>query len=149
MVDLNKYDLRNLVTSSDQEIRPRILIAESDPDLMMLYVEFFAERNITAVVVPEGNECLSVVKEYDFDIIILDTHLSGSIRASDLAKEIYRIKPTQRIVLTTTNPLYGTTDGIKSFRVSRRDVLIKPFRLSNLINVIDNKRNSCTTFEQN
>ena len=149
LVDLNKYDLRNLVTSSVQEIRPRILIAESDPDLMMLYVEFFAERNITAVVVPEGNECLSVVKENDFDIIILDTHLSGSIRATDLAKEIYRIKPTQRIVLTTTNPLYGTTGGIKSFRVSRQDVLIKPFRLSNLINVIDNKRNSCTTFEQN
>ena len=149
LVDLNKYDLRNLVTSSGQEIRPRILIAESDPDLMMLYVEFFAGRNITAVVVPEGNECLSVVKENDFDIIILDTHLSGSIRATDLAKEIYRIKPTQRIVLTTTNPLYGTTGGIKSFRVSRQDVLIKPFRLSNLINVIDNKRNSCTTFEQN
>lgn len=147
MVDLKKYDLRHLVTSSGQEIR--ILIAESDPDLMMLYVEFLAERNITTVAVPEGNECLSVVKENDFDIIILDTHLSGSIRASDLAKEIYRIKPTQRIVLTTTNPLYGTTEGIESFRVSRQDVLIKPFRLSNLINVIDNKRNSCTSFEQN
>lgn len=147
MVDLKKYDLRHLVTSSGQEIR--ILIAESDPDLMMLYVEFLAERNIPTVAVPEGNECLSVVKENDFDIIILDTHLSGSIRASDLAKEIYRIKPTQRIVLTTTNPLYGTTEGIESFRVSRQDVLIKPFRLSNLINVIDNKRNSCTSFEQN
>ena len=138
MVDLNKYDLHHLVTSSAQEIRPRILIAESDPDLMMLYVEFFAERNITAVVTPEGNECLSVAKENNFDIIILDTHLSGSIGASDLAKEIHRIKPSQRIVLTTTNPLYGTADGIKSFRVSTQDVLIKPFRLSNLINVINN-----------
>ena len=148
MVDLNKYDLRHWVISSGQEIRPRILIAESDPDLMMLYVEFFAERNITAVVTPEGNECLSVVIENDFDIIILDTHLSGNISASDLAKEIHRIKPTQRIVLTTTDPIYGTTDGIKSFRVSRQDVLVKPFRLSKLINVIDNKRNSCTSFEQ-
>ena len=107
------------------------------------------QRNITAVVTPEGNECLSVAKENDFDIIILDTHLSGSIRASDLAKEIHRIKPSQRIVLTTTNPLYGTADGIKSFRMSTQDVLIKPFRLSNLINVINNKRNSCTSFEQN
>ena len=106
------------------------------------------ERNITVVVTPEGNECLSVVIENDFDIIILDTHLSGNISASDLAKEIHRIKPTQRIVLTTTDPIYGTTDGIKSFRVSRQDLLVKPFRLSKLINVIDNKRNSCTSFEQ-
>ena len=72
----------------------------------MLYGEFFLERNITAVVPSEGNECLPVVKENDFNIIILDTYLSGSIRASDLAKEIYCIKPTQRIVLTTINSLY-------------------------------------------
>ena len=137
MIVLNKYDLCHLVTSSGQEIRPRILIAESDPDLMMLYAEFFPERNITAVVSSEGNECLLVAKENDFDIIILDTYLSGSIRASDLTKEIYRIKPTQRIVLTTINSLYGDTDGIKSFRVSKQDILVKPFRLSNLINVIE------------
>lgn len=149
IVDLSKYDLNHLVTSSGQENRTQILIVESDPDLMMMYAEFFAERNMPAVVMPEGNECLSVVKERDFDIVILDTHLSGSIKASDLAKEIYRIKPTQRIVLTTTNQLYGTSVGIKSFRVSRQDVLIKPFRLSNLIKVIDSKRNSCTSFEQN
>jgi hypothetical protein len=66
------------------------------------------ERNITADVMPEANQCLSVVKDNDFDII-LDTHLSGGIRASDLAKEIYWIMPTQRIILTTTNPLYGTS----------------------------------------
>jgi hypothetical protein len=66
------------------------------------------ERNITAVVVHEANECLSVVKDNDFDII-LDTHLSGGIRASDLAKEKYRISPTQRIIFITTNPLYGTS----------------------------------------
>lgn len=114
-----------------------------------MYAEFFAERNMTAVVMPEGNECLSVVKETEFDIVILDTHLSGSIKARDLAKEIYRIKPTQRIVLTTTNPLYRTSLGIKCFRVSRQDVLIKPFRLSNLIKVIDSKPNSCTSLQQN
>jgi CheY-like chemotaxis protein len=149
MIDLNEYDLHHLVTSSGQDNGTQILVVESDPDLMMLYAEFFDKRNITAVVTPEGNECLSVVKEKDFDIIILDTHLSGTIKASDLAKEIYRIKPNQRIVLTTTNPLYRTSIGIKSFGVSRKDVLIKPFRLSNLIKVIDSKPNSCTSFERN
>ena len=149
IIDLNKYDIQHLVTSSGQDNGTQILIVESDPDLMTLYSEFFSKRNMTAVVTPEGNECLSVIKEKDFDIIILDTHLSGTIKASDLAKEIYRIKPNQRIILTTTNSLYRTSDGIESFGVDRQDVLIKPFRLSNLIKVIDNKPNSCTSFEQN
>ena len=149
IIDLNKYDLHHLVTSSGQDNGTQILIVESDPDLMMMYSEFFAKRNVTAVVTPEGNECLSIVKEKDFDITILDTHLCGTIKASDLTKEIYRIKPNQRIVLTTTNPLYRTSIGFKSFGVSRQDVLIKPFRLSNLIKVIDSKPNSCTSIEQN
>lgn len=149
IMKLNKYDLHHLVTSSGQDNGTQILVVESDPDLMMLYAEFFAKRNMTAVVTPEGNECLSIVKEKDFDIIILDTHLSGTIKASDLVKEIYQINPNQRIVLTTTNPLYRTSIGIKSFGVSRQDVLIKPFRLSNLIKVIDSKPDSSTSFEQN
>lgn len=148
ILDLNKYDLHHLITSSGQDNGTQILIVESDPDLMMLYSEFFAKRNMTAVVMPEGNECLSVVKERDFDIIILDTHLSGTIKTSDIAKEIYRIKPNQRIVLTTTDPLYRTSIGTESFGVRRQDVLIKPFRLSNLIKAIDSKPNSCTSFEQ-
>ena len=90
----------------------------------------------------ESNECLSAIKEKDYDIIILDMHLTGNLKSTDLAKEIYQIRPAQRIVLTTTNPLYRTSTGITSFKVTSDDVLVKPFRLSNLIDVIENKRNS-------
>ena len=69
-------------------------------------------------------------------------HLTGNLKSTDLAKEIYQIRPAQRIVLTTTNPLYRTSTGIKSFKVTSKDVLAKPFRLSNLIDIIENKRNS-------
>jgi hypothetical protein len=69
-------------------------------------------------------------------------HLTGNLKSTDLAKEIYQIRPAQRIVLTTTNPLYRTSTGIKLFKVTSRDVLVKPFRLSNLIDIIENKRNS-------
>ena len=138
MLDLNKYDLHNLGIRIGQENYMRILIVESDPDLMTLYTEFLADREIDVVVVSEGNECLSLVKANDFDIIILDTHLSGNMGPIDVAKEIYRIKPGQRIVLTTTNPLYQTS-AINCFRVNKDDILVKPFMLSNLIEVIKRK----------
>ena len=138
MLDLNNYDLDNLGTRIGQENDLRVLVVESDPDLMNLYTEFLGERDIDVVVASKGNECLSLVKENDFDIIILDTHLSGNIEPIDLAKEIYRINPGQRIVLTTTNPLYRTT-AIDYYRVKKEDILVKPFRLSNLQDVIERK----------
>jgi DNA-binding response OmpR family regulator len=137
-LELNKYDLHNLGIPIGQENYMRILIVESDPDLMTLYTEFLADREIDVVVVSEGNECLSLVKANDFDIIILDTHLSGNMGPIDVAKEIYRIKEGQRIVLTTTNPLYQTS-AINCFRVNKDDILVKPFMLSNLIEVIKRK----------
>jgi DNA-binding response OmpR family regulator len=106
---------------------------------MTLYSEFFAKRNISTLVTSESNECLSAVKEKDYDIIILDTHLIGNLNATDLASEIYRIRPSQRIVLTTTNPLYRTSSRIKPFKVTSEDVLVKPFKLSHLIDVIENR----------
>jgi hypothetical protein len=45
---------------------------------------------------------------------------------SDLVKEIYRIKTTQRIVLITTNPPYRNSTAIDSFRVNKEDILVKP-----------------------
>jgi two-component SAPR family response regulator len=97
------------------------------------------KREIDVVVVSEDNECLSLVKANDFDIIILYTHLSSNMSPNNLAKEIYRIKPTQRVVLTTTNPLYRTSTTIDSFRVNKEDILIKPFMLSDLLEVIKRK----------
>jgi CheY-like chemotaxis protein len=142
LIDLNNYDLHSLIDTHAKEHGISILIVESDPDLMTLYTEFFTRRNINAVVTSESNECLSAIKEKDYDIIILDMHLTGNLKSTDLAKEIYQIRPAQRIVLTTTNPLYRTSTGIKSFKVTSKDVLVKPFRLSNLIDILENKRNS-------
>lgn len=141
LVDLDKYDLHELMGPYEKD-QLNILIVESDPDLMTLYLEFFTKRNIRAEVTSKSSECLTAIKQKDYDIIILDTHLTGNLKATELEKEIYRIRPAQRIVLTTTNPLYRTSTGIKSFRVTCEDVLVKPFHLSNLMDVIENRRNS-------
>jgi DNA-binding response OmpR family regulator len=148
LVDLDKYDLNDLADKHANKDGINILITESDPDLMTLYVEFFVKRNINSLVTSESNECLSAIKEKDYDIIILDMHLTCNPKATDLAKEIYRIRPAQRIVLTTTNHLYQTS-GIKSFKVTSEDVLVKPFKLSHLIDVIENRHNSLTPSEYN
>jgi len=139
MIDLNEYDLNQLRTSFGQKNGMRILIVESEPDLMTLYAEYLSALDLDVIVVSDGNECLSVLKVNEFDIIILDMHLSGIIEVSDVAKEIYRIKPNQRIVLATTNPLNRTVTTIDSLRVNKEDILVKPFVLSSLLEAIKRK----------
>jgi DNA-binding response OmpR family regulator len=139
MIDLNEYDLNQLHTSFGQKNGMRILIVESEPDLMILYAEYLSALDLDVIVASDGNECLSVLKVNDFDIIILDMHLSGIIEAIDVAKEIYQIKPNQRIVLTTTNPLNRTSTIIDTLRVNKEDILVKPFMLSSLLKVIKKK----------
>jgi DNA-binding response OmpR family regulator len=139
MLDLNNYDVDSLDTRIGQENDLRVLVVESEPDLMTLYAEYLSALDLDVIIASDGNECLSVLKVNDFDIIILDMHLSGNIEASDVAKKIYRIKPNQRIVLTTTNPLNRSSDKIDSLRVNKEDILVKPFMLSSLLEAIKRK----------
>jgi CheY-like chemotaxis protein len=138
ILDLDKYNHYSN-TSIGQEYGIRILIVESDSDLKTLYTEFFGDRFIDVITASDGNECLSLVKTINFDIIILDTHIAGDEEPADIAKEIHRIKPEQRIVLTTTNPVYLTSSATNCFGVNKEDILVKPFMLSDLLEVIRRK----------
>jgi len=111
MITLNEYDKDNMTSSLVEEHVIRILIAESDPDLVVLYAEFLSRCHVNVTIVVASNECLSALKSNNFDVIILDEHLSGNILTKDLANEILRVKPYQRIALTTTNPSYRTSTG--------------------------------------
>jgi CheY-like chemotaxis protein len=139
MITLNPYDTYNTTSSLVEEHVIRILIAESDPDLVVLYAEFLSRCHVNVTIVVDSNECLSALKSNNFDVIILDEHLSGNILTKDLANEILRVKPYQRIALTTTNPLYRTSTGTDFVGLNQEDILLKPFMLSNLLEVVKRK----------
>ena len=114
----------------------RILVAESEPDIMTLYSDYLSNLGHDVSVVTDGNNCLSLFRKRDFDLIILDTHLTGNIKTSDIAKEIMRIEPHQRILVTSTNPSNVVSDILGSVSVREDQILQKPFHLSKLVNVI-------------
>ena len=53
-----------------------MLIVVFDPALKTLHTEFFGDSSIDVVTASDSDECLSLVKTINFDIINLDTHLS-------------------------------------------------------------------------
>ena len=138
MITLNTHDKYNMFSLVEEHVF-RILIAESDPDLAFLYAEFLRRCHVNVTIVVDSNECLSALKSSNFDVIILDEHLSGNILTQDLANEILRVKPDQRITLTTTNPSYGISTGTDFVGLNPKDILLKPLMLSNLLEVIKRK----------
>ena len=114
----------------------RILIADSEPDLMTIYSDYLGKVGHEVSVATDGNRCLELIKKKDFDLVILDTHLLGNIPTNDLAREIVRIEPSQKIIITTTYPCSYVSHRLGNSKLQNYEVLQKPFRLSELLKVI-------------
>lgn len=148
-IDLNQN------TAENQKIKPkRILIAEPEPDIRVLY-SLFTKRydfSISDVsIVESGNKCLEILlsdtaeennnNDNDYDIIILDTHLTD-ISGFEVAKKIRNRLPHKKIILTTTYSLDNISNTLDSIGIKNQDVILKPFLFSKLFSILKEPRMS-------
>jgi hypothetical protein len=116
---------------SPMESQSHILVAEPDPDLRQIYdiwLRHIGYENI--LLTDSGRTCfheLSKIKNKSNVIIILDTHLKD-IPTVELARQIGDSKPDARIIFTSTFP----QEIITSMGINISEILVKPFRLSEL-----------------
>jgi len=136
MIFLNSHLVRSSRNELGREDNLRILIAESEPDVMILYSDYLSKLGHDVSAVTDGNKCISLFRKRDFDLVILDTHLTGSIKTVYIVKEIMRIEPHQRILVTSTNPSHLVSNILGTISLSKNQILQKPFHLSTLANVI-------------
>lgn len=119
----------------------RILIAEPEMDIRNLYDAYLDSLGLEVVTVESGNKCLESAFDTNgegYDMIILDSHLHD-IGGLELARRIREIMPNQRIILTTTFPLSQISNAMNSTGINQEDVLLKPFKFSRLLSVIQPK----------
>jgi cyclic di-GMP phosphodiesterase len=113
--------------------RHRILIVDDDTgpreSLNMILKPFF---NI--YLASNGQEALSMIKQYPIDLVILDLKMPG-IQGTEVLKEIKRqYSETEVIVLTG----YGSLkSAVESIRYGAADYLLKPFNVAEIISVIN------------
>ena len=128
----------------------RILIAEPDSDIHVLYSLFTKQYGFSisdVKVVQNGNKCLEIIhsnrndnnennnETNDYDIFIVDTHLSD-ISGFEVARKICNRLPHKRIILTTTYSLDNISSMIDSIGIKSQDVLFKPFSYSDLVSIL-------------
>ena len=143
MIDLNQ----STANQKQKEKKPkRILIAEPDSDIHVLYSLFTKQYGFSisdVKVVQNGNKCLEIIhsnrednnENNDYDIFIVDTHLSD-ISGFDVARKIRNRLPNKRIILTTTYSLDNISSMIDSIGIKSQDVLFKPFSYSDLVSIL-------------
>jgi DNA-binding response OmpR family regulator len=142
MTDLNQS------TESQKRKSTRILIAEPDSDIHVLYSLFTKQYGFSisdVKVVQNGNKCLEIIhsnrndnnnnENNDYDIFIVDTHLSD-ISGFEVARKIRNRLPHKRIILTTTYSLDNISSMIDSIGIKSQDVLFKPFSYSDLVSIL-------------
>ena len=115
-IDLNQSTAENQKRKSK-----RILIAEPEPDIRVLYSLFTKQYGFSisdVSIVESGNKCLEILlsntaeeddNNNNYDIVILDTHLPD-ISGFEVARKIRDRLPHKKIILTTTY----TSDNISN-----------------------------------
>ena len=147
-IDLNQS------TAENQKRKPkRILIAEPEPDIRVLYSLFTKQYGFSisdVSIVENGNKCLEILlsdtaeddnNNNNYDIIILDTHLPD-ISGFEVARKIRDRLPHKKIILTTTHSLDNISNMIDSIGIKSEDVILKPFLFSELFSILKEPRMS-------
>ena len=99
----------------------KILIAEDDRDIALLYRVALKDRNHHVTITDNGEDCLTIYrqelknfvsrmgsldnnKQHVFDMVILDYRMPGT-NGIEVAKEIIKINPKQRIIIASAYPI--------------------------------------------
>jgi DNA-binding response OmpR family regulator len=130
----------------------KILIAEDDRDVVLLYKHTIEKRHHEVITSEDGEECLtiyheefqrargkrySVTKTPPFDAVVLD-HKMPKINGMEVAKEILATNPHQRVIFVSAFVKEPLTDSIKNL-MQVVEVIQKPFHLTTLVDTIEDK----------
>ena len=118
-----------------------VLVAEDNNAISDLYANLLQKRGHQVTITKNGKQCLDIYRanieekiSSPFDVIILD-FMMPEVNGAELAKEIIKIQPNQRIVFATAY----SPDLIKEIVPAKfeLEILQKPMTYSSLINIVE------------
>ena len=108
----------------------RILIAEDEPRIATFLEKGLRSNGYTTVTVDDGRHVVSLARDGDFDLVVLDIGLPGLGGLEALAAVRRRGERLPVIILTARTELDSTVAG---FDAGADDYVTKPFRFEELL----------------
>jgi two-component system, NtrC family, response regulator AtoC len=118
----------------------RVLVVDDDNLLRTLIAGQLARAEFDAVPAASGTEALEVLREADFDVVLLDI-MMPDLSGLDALREIRKFEDPPEVIMLTADTSLGT--GVEAMRHGAYDYLTKPATLDEMEAVIrkaDEKR---------
>ncbi|MFN2576475.1 MAG: sigma-54-dependent transcriptional regulator [Pyrinomonadaceae bacterium] len=120
--------------------KTRVLVVDDDNLLRKLLTEQLTRSDFAATPAASARECLQLLREADYDVILLDI-MMPDMSGLDALREIRKLEDPPEVVMLTADASLST--GIEAMRAGAYDYLTKPAMLEEMEAVLrkaDEKR---------
>jgi len=108
----------------------KILIVEDEPKVASFIKNGLEDNLYEADLAYDGHSAEKLVRQYNYDLIILDIIIPG-IGGLDLCKKLKMLYPDIPVLMLTA--LGTTEDKLEGFEAGANDYLVKPFEFRELL----------------
>jgi DNA-binding NtrC family response regulator len=112
----------------------RILVVDDEVDFLETIVNRLKKRNLDASGATTGEECIRLLKEQLFDVVLLDIKMPGGMDGIEVLREIKKIQPLTEVILLTGHASVETS--IEGMKLGAFDYLLKPIKFEDLLQKI-------------
>jgi two-component system, OmpR family, response regulator len=108
----------------------RVLVVDDEDDFRNTLIKRLEARLVPVTGAAGGNEALALLKEEDFEVVVLDVKMPGK-NGIETLQEMKKLKPQAQIILLTGHA--SVEAGIQGMRLGAFDYIIKPVPLDELL----------------
>ena len=115
-------------------MKSRLLLVDDEKQFVETLSERLSMRDYDVTTSLTGEDAIEKIKNYNFDVVILDVRLPG-IEGTEVLREIKNLKPLTEVIMLTG---HGTVEmAIEGMKLGAFDFLIKPCETEDLTIKID------------
>lgn len=107
-----------------------ILIVDDEPTLRMVLRKSLSASGFRAEEAPSGEEALAVIRQRQFDLVLLDIEMPG-LGGVEACREIGNFAPQTGIVIMSVRD--AVSDVVDALTAGADDYVTKPFALRELV----------------
>ena len=111
----------------------KVLLVDDEKDFVETLAQRLEMRDFDVKTALDGDQALGLVREFDFDVIILDVLMPGKDGIQTL-KEIKDLRPLAHVIMLTGNATVDT--AIEGMKLGAYDYLMKPTETEILVEKI-------------
>jgi DNA-binding response OmpR family regulator len=114
------------MSSNAAETRPRVLIADDDPDILELVAFRLSRAGFDVVKAADGEDALAKIAEHSPDLAVLDV-MMPKLDGYEVTRRIRAADPTDEMPVILLTARVQDVDIARGFEAGADDYMKKPF----------------------